>query len=48
MKKNFLKNKNALVKVAKLKNNSLENGIVIFISVLLLTNFLISLKILFS
>ncbi len=46
MKKNFLKNKNTYVKVAKLKNNSIENGIVIFISVLLLTNFLISLKIL--
>ncbi len=48
MKKNFLKNKNAYVKVAKLKNNSLENGIVIFIAVLLLTNLLISLKILFG
>lgn len=48
MKKNFFKNKNAYVKVAKLKNNSVENGIVIFIAVLLLTNLLISLKILFG
>ncbi|MBQ4801986.1 hypothetical protein J8L88_03905 [Aquimarina sp. MMG015] len=48
MKKNFLKNKNAQVKVAKLKGNTLENGIVVFIAVLLATNFLISLKILFG
>lgn len=48
MKKNFLKNKNAQVKVAKLKSNPLENGIVIFVGLLLLTNFLISLKILFG
>ncbi len=48
MKKNFLKNKNAYVKVAKLKSNPLENGIVVFIAVLLLTNLLISLKVLFG
>lgn len=48
MKKNFLKDKNTDVKVAKLKNNSVENGIVIFIAVLLLTNLLISLKVLFG
>lgn len=48
MKKNFLKNKNAIVKVAKLKNNTLENGIVLFVALLLVTNLLISLKILFG
>jgi hypothetical protein len=48
MNKNFFKNKYIYVKVAKLKNNSLENGIVVFIAVLLLTNLLISLKILFG
>ncbi len=48
MKKNFLKNKGAEVKVAKLKSNTLENGIVVFIALLLLTNFFISLKILFG
>ncbi|WP_206604207.1 hypothetical protein [Aquimarina sediminis] len=48
MKKNFFKNKNTYVKVTKLKNNSIENGIVVFIAVLLLTNLLISLKILFG
>ncbi len=48
MKKNFFKNKNTFVKVAKLKNNHLENGIVVFIAMLLLTNLLISLKILFG
>ncbi|WP_378173621.1 hypothetical protein [Aquimarina sp. SS2-1] len=48
MKKNFLRNKSAQVKVAKLKSNTLENGIVIFIALLLATNFLISLKILFG
>ncbi|WP_157766005.1 MULTISPECIES: hypothetical protein [Aquimarina] len=48
MKKDFLRNKNTFVKVAKLKSNPVENGIVVFIAVLLLTNLLISLKILFS
>ncbi len=48
MKKNFFKNKNAFVKVARLKNDPIENGIVVFIAVLLLTNLLISLKILFG
>ncbi len=48
MKKNFPQKKNAYVKVAKLKNNPIENGIVVFIGALLLTNLLISLKILFS
>ena len=48
MKKNFLRNKKAKVKVAKLKNNTLENGIVVFIALLLIVNFLISLKILFG
>ncbi|MCK8520599.1 hypothetical protein M0D21_03410 [Aquimarina sp. D1M17] len=48
MKKNFLKTKSAYVKVAKLKNNPIENGIVVFIGVLLVTNLLISLKILFG
>ncbi len=48
MKKNFFKNKKTYVKVAKLKNNSLENSIVIFIALLLIANFLISLRILFS
>ncbi len=48
MKKNFLNNKNGYVKVAKLKNDHLENGIVVFIALLLFTNLLISLKILFG
>ena len=48
MKKNFLRNKKAQVKVAKLKNNTLENGIVVFIALLLVVNFLISLKIVFG
>ncbi|WP_344925931.1 hypothetical protein [Aquimarina addita] len=48
MKKNFLRNKNAQVKVAKLKSNQLENGIVVFIALLLVTNLLISLQILFG
>ncbi len=48
MKKNFLNTKNAQVKVAKIKNDRLENGIVVFIAVLLCTNLLISLKILFG
>ncbi|WP_158447911.1 hypothetical protein [Aquimarina longa] len=48
MKKDFFKNKNTYVKVAKLKNNSVENGIVVFIAVLLFANLLISLKILFG
>ena len=48
MKKNFLRNKNVEVKVAKMKSNSLENGIVVFIALLLATNLLISLKILFG
>lgn len=48
MKKNFLNNKGAQVKVAKLKSNPIENGMVIFVGLLLVTNFLISLKILFS
>ncbi len=48
MKKNFLKNKTAVAKVAKLKSNHLENGIVVFIGILLFTNLLISLRILFS
>ncbi len=48
MKKDLFKSKSANVKVAKLKNNSLENGIVVFIAVLLLTNLVISLKILFG
>ncbi len=48
MKKNFPQKKNTYVKVAKLKNNPIENGIVVFIGMLLLANLLISLKILFS
>ncbi|MDY8136309.1 hypothetical protein [Aquimarina sp. 2201CG5-10] len=48
MKKNLFKNKNVYVKVARLKNNPLENGIVVFVAVLLLANLLISLKILFG
>jgi len=48
MKKNFLRIKEPQVKVAKLRNNALENGIVVFIALLLATNFLISLKILFG
>ncbi len=48
MKKNLFKSKSAFVKVAKLKNNSLENGIVLLIALLLFTNLVISLKILFG
>ncbi len=48
MKKNFLRNKKAYVKVAKLKSNPIENGIVVFIGLLLIVNFLISLKVLFG
>lgn len=50
MKKNFLNNnKGQVVKVAKLtKTNTIENGMVVFIGLLLATNFLISLKILFG
>jgi len=50
MKKNFneTRTNKALVKVEKLRNNALENGIVVFIGVLLTTNFVISLKILFG
>jgi len=48
MKKNFPEKKNAHVKVAKLRTSSIENGIVVFVGVLLFTNLLISLKILFS
>ncbi len=48
MKKNLFKNDKVLVKVAKLKNNSLENGIVVFIAFLLLLNALISFRILFG
>ncbi len=48
MKKNIFKNKNARVKVAKLKSNSFENGVIIFIALLIVTNLLISLKILFG
>ncbi|WP_161634390.1 hypothetical protein [Aquimarina pacifica] len=48
MKKNLMNTRNNQVKVAKLKGNALENGIVVFIGLLLCTNFLISLKILFS
>ena len=48
MKKNFFRHKNAIVKVAKLKSNTLENGIVVFVALLLITNLLISLRILFG
>lgn len=48
MKKNLFNNKTALVKVAKLKNNSLETGIVVFIAILLVTNLFLSLKVLFG
>ncbi|RZS90661.1 hypothetical protein [Aquimarina brevivitae] len=48
MKKNFFKNRQALVKVAKLKDNTLENGIVVFIAILLITNLFLSLKVLFG
>jgi len=47
MKKNFPEVKEPRVEVAKLKNNSIENGIVIFVGLLLVTNLFISLKILF-
>lgn len=48
MKKNFFNNRPTLVKVAKLRNNSLETGIVIFIAVLLVINLFLSLKVLFG
>ncbi len=48
MRKNFLRNKSPKVKVAKLQNDSLEKGIVIFIALLLIINFMISMKILFG
>ena len=48
MKKNYRNTQDAQVKVAKLKNDTFENGIVIFIALLLATNFLISMKILFG
>ncbi len=48
MKKNHMNNRTPQAKVATVKSNTLENGIVIFIGLLLCTNFLISLKILFG
>ncbi len=48
MKKNFVNKNKARVKVAKLNDTSFENGIVIFIGVLLAINFFISMRILFG
>jgi len=46
MKKDFFRKTNTEVKVAKLKNNTSGKGVVVFIALLLVTNLLISLKIL--
>ncbi len=47
-KKIIMKTKTTPIKVAKLKSNSIDNGIIILISIVLISNLFISLEIFFN
>jgi len=48
MKKDFFTDKKPKIKVAKLNHSYIENGIVLLVGTLLLTNLVLSFKILFG